>query len=128
VIVLDASAVIALLLGNAAVARRVARPDETLAAPHLVDVEVAHVLRRLAATGELSDERGAASLQDLADLDLDRYPHQDFLPRVWELRHTLTAYDAVYIALAEALRAPLLTLDEKLANSSGHHARIDLSR
>jgi predicted nucleic acid-binding protein len=50
------------------------------------------------------------------------------LPRVWELRHTLTAYDAVYIALAEALRAPLLTLDEKLANSSGHHARIDLSR
>jgi predicted nucleic acid-binding protein len=127
VIVLDASAVLALLLGNAAIAARIGRAGESLAAPHLLDVEVAHVLRRLQAAGELSEERGRQALEDLADLDVDRYPHCDFLPRVWELRRNLTAYDAVYVALAEALRAPLLTLDERLAASPGHRARVELA-
>jgi predicted nucleic acid-binding protein len=127
VIVLDASAVIELLLGNAALRKRIARSTETLAAPHLVDVEVAHVLRRLASAGELTAARGAEAIEDLRDLDLDRYPQHDLLPRVWELRHSLTAYDAVYVALAEALRAPLLTLDARLARSSGHKARVELA-
>lgn len=127
-IVLDASAVIELLLGNWVIRKRVARPSEALAAPHLIDVEVAHVLRRLCISGELDETRGQEALADLADLDLDRFAHEDLLPRVWELRHNLTAYDAVYVALAEVLRAPLLTLDEKLAKSAGHRARVELAR
>lgn len=127
-IVLDASAVIELLLGTApGVAARIARRGESLHAPHLLDVEVAHVLRRLQASGDLTEERGRQALEDLADLDLERYPHHDLLPRVWELRRNLTAYDAVYVALAEALRAPLLTLDGRLAASAGHRARIELA-
>jgi predicted nucleic acid-binding protein len=129
VIVLDASAVIELILGTGAkIAARIARPGETLHAPHLVDVEVAHVLRRLQLAGEHEEERGLQALDDLSDLDLERYSHVEFLPRVWELHHNVTAYDAVYIALAEALRAPLLTLDEKLARSGGHRARVELAR
>jgi predicted nucleic acid-binding protein len=131
VIVLDASALIELLLrtgASAEIAARLSRSGETLHAPHLIDVEVAHVLRRLQLGGELTEERGRQALEDLADLDLERYGHTDFLPRAWELRHNATAYDAVYLALAEALRAPLLTLDEKLANSADHRARIELVR
>lgn len=128
-IVLDASAVIELLLGTGPrIAARIARPGETLHAPHLLDVEVAHVLRRLQLGGELEEERGRQALEDLADLDLERYPHHDFLPRVWELRRQMTAYDAVYVALAEALRAPLLTLDERLASSPGLRVRVELGR
>jgi predicted nucleic acid-binding protein len=127
-IVLDASAVIELLLGNSSLRRRLARASDALAVPHLLDVEVAHVLRRLHGSGELTEQRGQEALADLGDLDLDRFSHEDFLPRVWELRHNLTAYDAVYVALAEALRAPLLTFDKKLANSAGHRARIELLR
>jgi predicted nucleic acid-binding protein len=63
----------------------------------------------------------------LSDLPLSRYPHDVLLPRVWELRHNLTAYDAVYVALAEALDAPLLTCDRRLAAARGHHARVDLA-
>lgn len=130
-IVLDASAVIELLLGTGAsakIANRIARPGETLHAPHLVDVEVTHVLRRLQLGGELGEERGRQALEDLADLDLERYAHYDFLPRLWELRHDATAHDAVYLALAEALRAPLLTLDERLAQNASHRARVELVR
>ena len=128
-IVLDASAVIELLLGTGPkIAARIARPGETLHAPHLVDVEVAHVLRRLQLGGELDEERGRQALEDLTDLDVERYGHHDFLPRVWELRRNATAYDAVYLALAEALRAPLLTLDARLAASPGHRARVELVR
>lgn len=130
-IVLDASAVIELLLGTAAgalVAKRIVRHGESIHAPHLIDVEVAHVLRRLQAAGDLGDERGREALADLADLDLDRHSHHDLLPRVWDLRHNVTAYDAVYLALAEVLGAPLLTLDQKLASSSGHDAQIEFVR
>ncbi len=125
-IVLDASAAIELLLGNPAVATRVSRRGESLHAPHLIDVEVAHVLRRLAASGELDDDRGQAALTDLGDLDLERYGHVDFLPRVWQLRRNVTAYDALYVALAEALRAPLLTFDTKLAKIAGLEVRIEV--
>lgn len=128
-IVVDASAVLEVLLRTpaaSAVERRLFDPAETLHAPHLLDVEVAQVLRRYVASGEIDDARGGAALADLSDLPLRRYPHDLVLPRVWELRHTLTAYDAVYVALAEVLEAPLLTRDKRLAGATGHHATIEL--
>jgi predicted nucleic acid-binding protein len=129
VIVLDASVALEVLLVTPAGSRAAARlfaSGETLHAPHLLDIEVAQVLRRYARTGELDAARGLQALEDLADLPLTRYPHDLFLPRIWELRHNVTAYDAVYLALAEALRAPLLTRDRGLASVRGHQARIEL--
>jgi predicted nucleic acid-binding protein len=129
VIVVDASAVLETLLRTpaaAAVERRLFELRHTLHAPHLLDVEVAQVVRRYAAAGELDAERGREALADLAGLPLFRYPHDFLLPRVWELRNNLTAYDAVYVALAEALGAPLLTCDRRLAAAPGHRAEIEL--
>jgi predicted nucleic acid-binding protein len=128
-IVVDASAVLETLLRtpNAeAVERRLFDQSQTLHAPHLLDVEVAQVLRRYAGNGEIDGERGRTALADLADFPLRRYPHDFLLPRVWDLRKNLTAYDAVYIALAEALDAPLLTCDRRLATAPGHQARVEL--
>ena len=128
-IVLDASAVLELLLRtpNAEpVERRLFASRQTLHAPHLLDVEIAQVVRRYAAAGEIDQERGRAVLADLSDLPLHRYPHDVLLPRIWGLRHNLTAYDAAYVALAEALDAPLLTRDQRLAATAGHHARVEL--
>ena len=76
--------------------------------------------------GETDSSRAAKALADLADLSLYRYPHIRLLSRVWDLRHNLTAYDASYVALAEALDATLLTRDARLARSVGHEARIEL--
>ncbi len=128
-IVVDASAVLEALLRTpaaAAVEQRLFQSSQTLHAPHLLDVEVAQVVRRYAAGKEIDVERGRAALADLADFPLRRYPHDLLLPRVWDLRTNLTAYDAMYVALAEALDAPLLTRDKRLAASAGHHARIEL--
>jgi predicted nucleic acid-binding protein len=128
-IVVDASALLEALLRTpaaSAVERRLFEPLQTLHAPHLLDVEVAQVVRRYAANGELDAGRGRMALDDLADLPLHRYPHDFLLPRVWDLRNNLTAYDAMYVALAEVLDAPLLTRDKRLAASAGHHARIEL--
>lgn len=128
-IVVDASAVIEVLLGTPA-ARRVAErlfdEGETLHAPHLLDVEIAQVLRQYTLAGAFRAERGAEALEDLADFPIARYPHQPFLPRIWELRNNVTAYDAAYLSLAEALAAPLVTRDAKLATAAGHEARIEL--
>ena len=127
-IVLDASAVVELLLGSprgATVRARIERPDESLHAPHLLDVEVASVLRRYQLSGDLTADDGREALTDLAGLDIARYPHDPLLPRVWELRTAVTAYDAVYLALAEILEAPLLTLDRRLARARGHGARVE---
>ena len=128
-IVIDASALIEVLLGTSAATRLAERffaEGETLHAPHLLDVEVAQVLRRYALAGVFGAERGVEALEDLADFPVARYPHQPFLPRIWELRHNVTAYDAAYLALAEALAAPLVTRDAKLASAGGHQARIEL--
>ena len=128
-IVLDASAALEVLVRTPAAAdveERLFRPGETLHAPHLIDIEVAQVLRRYAAAHQIAPERGRAALDDLADLPLTRYPHGFLVPRVWELRDNLTAYDAVYVALAEALDARLLTRDERLAAAPGHRARVEL--
>ncbi len=128
-IVVDASALLEALLRTPAaevVERRLFDSRETLHAPYLLDVEVAQVVRRYARQGDIDADRGQAVLADLADLPLQRYPHAFLLPRVWELRNNLTAYDAVYVALAEALGAPLLTRDKRLAAAAGHHARVEL--
>ena len=101
-------------------------PGQTLHAPHLLDIEVAQVIRRYVARDEIDGERGHAVLTDLADLPVRRYPHWFLLPRVWDLRHNLTAHDAVYVALAEALDAELLTRDQRLAAAPGHDARVRL--
>ena len=108
------------------IAARLFVGNETLHAPHLLDIEVAHVLRRYSLSGELDPERGAAAIQDLADMPLQRCPHGPLLERIWEIRSRLTAYEAAYVALAEALDAPLLTRDRKLASSAGHGAVIEL--
>ena len=105
---------------------RLFAPRQTLHAPHLLDIEVAQVIQRYAANGEIDGERGHLALADLADLSLRRYPHDFLLPRLWALRNDLTAYDAAYVALAEALDTPLLTRDRRLAAAAGHHAQIEL--
>lgn len=128
-IVLDASVVLEVLLrmpAGVALEERLFRAEETLHAPHLIDVEVAQVLRRYALAGDVDAERCRAALEDLAGFSLTRYPHDFLMQRVWDLRANLSAYDAVYVALAEALDAPLLTRDQRLANAPGHGARVEL--
>jgi predicted nucleic acid-binding protein len=117
VIVVDASAVLAVLLEREAepVADRLFRLGESLHAPHLLDIETAQVVRRFSAKGQISSERGREALVDFLDLPIIRYPHDVLLPRVWELRSNFSAYDASYVALAEALNAPLVTRDRRLA-------------
>ena len=128
-IVLDASAVLEVLLATPVggmIEERIFSGEETLHAPHLLDLEVAQVLRRYNASGEMDGERGRIALQDLSDLPIHRYPHEVLLPRIWELRHNDTAYDAAYLALAEALPAPLLTRDARLASVPGHAVSVEL--
>lgn len=128
-IIVDASALLEVLLRTTsarAVEERLFSPDETLHAPHLIDVEIAQVIRRYAGNGEIDADRGRAALADLSDFPVRRYPHDLLLPRIWALRHNLTAYDATYVALAEALDAPLLTRDRRLAGAAGAVVRVEV--
>ena len=128
-IVLDASAAIEFLLKTPAgvqIEARLSSPEVAVHAPHLIDIEVAHALRRYVAARLIVPSRGNHALQDLRDLRLIRYPHCILLERIWELRSNLTAYDAAYVALAEALDVPLLTRDRKLASAAIHRARIEV--
>jgi predicted nucleic acid-binding protein len=109
------------------VAARISDPGESLPAPHLLDVEVIQVLRRYARSGQVPVAHAAEATDDLRALDVVRYAHEPLLGRVWALRDTLTAYDGVYVALAEVLDAPLLTLDRRLAGSTGHAAAMELA-
>ena len=128
-IVVDASAVIESLLQTAcapAVEAFLFRPGETLHAPHLIDVEVTQVLRRYAITKAIDVRRCQTGLEDWLLFPVNRYGHDVLLARAWELRDNVTACDAVYIALAELLSAPLLTRDVRLSNAAGHKAKIQL--
>ena len=120
-LVVDASVVLRLLLHTGARGTdvRAAVTGQDLHAPQLLDVEVASGLRRLIASNALTAGRAAAALGDLAALGLDRYPHLPLLPRVWQLRANLSAYDACYAALAETLQCQLLTSDRGLATAPG---------
>ena len=121
-IVVDASVAIDVLLQtdkSAGLTERLLASGETLHAPHLLEVEVAHVLRRYARAGDITGAGGLQALDDLADFPLTRYAHDPLLQRMWELRSNATAYDAAYIALAEALGATLLTRDIALSRISG---------
>ncbi len=126
-IVLDASAALEFVLRTPVgirVEARIFQPGETLHAPHVIDVEIAHVLRRLAA-GRTSAAFCEAALRDWMDLPVQRYPHDVLINRAWSLRATLTAYDAVYIALAELLDAPLVTHDQKMS-AGMHKGRVEV--
>lgn len=128
-IVVDASAVLELLL-RTPVGRRVeARLFDTpvpLHAPQLLDIEVAQVLRRFEARGDMTARDGRAALRMLPSLPIRRHSHGPFMERVWALRANLTAYDASYVALAEALGAVLITGDARLARAPGHSASIEV--
>lgn len=118
--VIDASALVELLIGTPRglqVAEQLEDEEESLHMPHLADVEVAHVLRRLAAAGAISDRLAEEALEDLAGLDIDRHAHDPLLERIWQLRKNVSAYDAAYVALAEVLDAPLLTCDRRLVKA-----------
>ena len=124
-IVLDASAAVDWLLQTSAgqhIEKRIYSHNETLHAPELFDLEVTQVLRRLALQTVISARRADEALGDLLDLRITRYPHRVLLPRIWQLRHNLSAYDAAYVVLAEKLGAVLVTRDARLASTSGHMA------
>lgn len=128
-IVVDASAVLEFLLQTSLGTRveaRLFRDGDEIHAPHLLDVEVAQGLRRLARAGEVASGRAVEAIADLADLDLHRHPHLDFVPRAWALRDNLSACDAMYVALAEAIEASVITCDRPLATAPGHRARIEV--
>ena len=120
-IVLDASVVIEVLLqtdDGIAIADRLLAAEDTLHAPHLIDVEVSQVLRRFVSRGELPAGRAQQALEVLSVFPLARYGHEPLLDRIWALRENLTAYDAAYVALADGLRATLVTRDRRLAGAS----------
>ena len=129
-LVVDASALTELVLGRPVggiVGEHFAEHHFALHAPHLVDVEVLSALRRLVASGEATAERAGEAIADLLDLPIERYPHDILVPRIWQLRENLTAYDASYVALAEGVAdepVPLLTADRRLARAIGDHTEV----
>lgn len=128
-IVPDASVIVDLLLRTADAPRieaRVLGGGEPLAAPALLDVEVAQVLRRYVLRGDVAALHGQTAITLLGRFPIRRHHHGPLLPRIWELRHNVTAYDAAYVALAEGLGATLVTRDAALAGSAGHTAAIEL--
>ena len=128
-IVLDASAVLEWLLRSQTgtiVERRMFSHSTTLHAPHLLDVEVAQVLRRYVLAGWLTPARAEEAIEDFVGLPLNRYAHDLLLDRIWELRNNLSAYDGAYVALAELLDAPLITCDRKIATAPGSRARVEV--
>jgi len=128
VLVVDTSAVVAALVArppNQALVDRLGA-DGDLHAPHLLDVELLHVLRGLVLAGQLSEDRAADARADFTDLTVVRYGHAPLADRAWELRNNLTAYDATFVALAEALNVPLVTCDARLAGAPGNSAVVEL--
>jgi predicted nucleic acid-binding protein len=129
VIVVDASALLEFLLQTllgARVEARLFRDEHDLHVPHLLDVEVIQALRRLVRAGEVSSGRADEAIADLTDLDIHRHAHLDLLGRAWKLRDNISAFDAMYVALAEAIEAPIVTCDRLLGRAPGHRARIEV--
>lgn len=129
-IVVDASA-LTVALGDDGADGRTARArlqGESLAAPELVDLEVASALRRLVAAGSMSAGRAGMALTDLTELPMQRASHRPLLSRCWELRQTITVYDAAYVALAEVLQVVLVTADGRLSRAPGVGCAVELVR
>ena len=127
-LVVDASLVIRLLINHHddEVLRQRLRPPRALHAPALLDAEVASGVRGLLLGSKVKPKRAAEMIADFEALSITRHPMQPFMGRVIELRHNVSAYDAFYLALAEALQAPLLTRDAKFAGATAHDAEIQL--
>jgi predicted nucleic acid-binding protein len=129
VIVVDSSVILEVLLrtkSSQTIEKKIFSRGQTLHAPHLIDIEIAQVIRRYTSAGEITPERGSQAIEDLMDFRISRYSHDILLPRIWDLRKNMTAYDAAYVALAEIMDSPLLTRDAKLARSPGSNAKIQL--
>ncbi len=129
-IVLDASAAVAVLLnlgaGATRIRERMRQEDDGLHVPQLFEVEVLNALRHHALRHGISERRGLELLEDLTTMSVSRYAHTAMLPRTWELRNNVSAYDAAYIALAETLEAPLVTRDARLARAPGIRAEVEV--
>jgi predicted nucleic acid-binding protein len=127
-IVVDASVIAPALADDGDSGDRARRRlrGERLCAPEILDLEVMSVLRQLLGAGNLDARRAAQALDDLMDLDLRRIGHRALLRRAWELRHTITPYDAAYVALAEAIGAVLITADRRLATAPGPRCTIEV--
>ena len=127
-IVTDASVILEVLLRTPSASRiedRILSNRETLHAPHLIDLEIAQVLRRYVSRGEMYADRARMALDIFSKFPITRYSHESLVPRIWALRSNLTAYDAAYVALAEGLGATMLTRDERLARAPGNRATIE---
>ena len=129
-IVVDASIVVDLLLDHETTAepiwKRFRGARGQLAAPHLIDAEVTQVLRRFVLQHKLEAGRAMQAIEDFLALPITRYAHAPFLARAFALRDNVTAYDALYLVLAESLDAPLLTRDAALAHVPGHDAKVEI--
>ena len=128
-IVLDASAAVDWLLQTPSgkrIEQRIYSRQETLHSVHLLDVEFAQVLRRLVRQRPLTPKRAGEAIEDLAALRITRYEPVLLLKRIWQLRQNLSAYDAAYVALAEQLRTPLITRDQRIAAAPGHAAIVEI--
>ncbi|MDQ6783600.1 MAG: type II toxin-antitoxin system VapC family toxin [Actinomycetota bacterium] len=128
-IVVDASVIVASLIsggGAGARARERLRLDPDLHVPHLLDVEVVAALRRRVRLGQTDIPLAAQAVSDLNDLAALRWDHAPLLGRVWQLRENVTPYDAVYVALAEALSTPLVTSDVRLSRSPGIGCQVEV--
>jgi len=125
-LVIDASVVVAALVDDGPEGRwaEALLAGNALAAPHLLQVEAANVLRRASLAGELSADTASLAHGDLVDLRVELFAYEQFADRVWDLRMSVTAYDAWYVAVAELLEAPVATLDQRLAHAPGPRCRF----
>lgn len=126
-IIVDTSAVVDTLVGDPVHVELVGRlaAERALHAPHLIDIETVQALRKQIRVGRLSADRAAGALSDFSSLRIVRYSHLPFVERIWALRDNLSAYDAAFVALSEALDVPLVTCDARLAAAPGHRARVE---
>ena len=127
-IVVDTSAIMAALAGRPHIPEltELLARDADLHAPHLIDVEFLHALRRLVLTGQLSGDRADDARTDFADMSIIRYPHVPLADRIWALRDNVSAYDAAFVALAEVLDVPLITCDKHMARGTAHRAQVEV--
>ena len=113
-------------VGARRIRERMEREDNSLHVPHLFEIEVINALRHHALRHGISESRRLELLEDLTTMSISRYAHTAMLPRIWELRDNVSAYDASYIALAETLEAPLVTRDARLARAPGIRAEVEV--